>query len=218
MKKEMKHYVSILCTLFAVNSLQAGEVKKEIKLNAPDKTRGTVFMKTIQERQSSREFSAKELSLQDLSDLLWTANGINRPESGKRTAPSALNKQEIDIYVLFPSGAYRYDAGTHTLKLVTTGDHRAAVAGQQDFVLQAPVSLVLVADLSRFDMENSEQLRLMAAVDAGIVSQNINLFCAATGLATVPRASMDKEQLKRVLQLKDTQLPLMNNPVGYTKK
>ena len=214
----MKYYLSIICTLFIMNTLQANEVKKEIRLNAPNKNRGIALMKSIEKRESTREFSSKTLTLQDLSDLLWAANGINRPESGKRTAPSALNKQDIDVYVILPEGAYVYNANMHSLQLVAKGDHRKTVAGQQDFVLQAPVSLVLVSDISRFDMGDSEQVRLMAAMDAGIVSQNINLFCAATGLVTVPRASMDKKQLQEILQLKATQLPLMNNPVGYPKE
>lgn len=210
----MKHYLPFICTLFLVTALNAKDMK-EIKLNTPDKTRGSLFMKAMNERKSIREFSSRQLSLQDLSDLLWAANGINRPESGKRTAPSALNKQDIDIYVILPSGAYLYDATANVLRLVASGDHRKAVAGQQDFVLDAPVSLVLVSDISRFNMGNTENVKLMAAMDAGIVSQNINLFCAATGLATVSRASMDKDKIREILRLKDTQLPLMNNPVGY---
>ena len=106
-------------------------------------------MKALSDRHSDREYAAKELSLQDLSDLLWAANGINRPD-GKRTAPSALNKQDIDIYVIMKEGAYLYDAKANSLQPIAKGDHRAAVAGSQDFVKSAPVSLVLVSDLSRF--------------------------------------------------------------------
>ena len=189
----------------------------EFKLNRPDLNRGVNVMKAFSDRHSDREFSTRELSLQDLSDLLWAANGVNRPGDGKRTAPSALNKQDVDIYVFLAKGVYLYDASKHVLKLVAEGDHRAVVAGRQDFVKQAPVSLVYVSDLSRFGMGLDEQVKLMGAMDAGIVSQNVNLFCAGVGLSTVPRASMDQEALRKLLKLSDTQVPMMNNPVGYSK-
>lgn len=189
----------------------------ELKLNRPDLNRGVNVMKAFSDRHSDREFSTRELSLQDLSDLLWAANGVNRPGDGKRTAPSALNKQDVDIYVFLAKGVYLYDASKHVLKLVAEGDHRAVVAGRQDFVKQAPVSLVYVSDLSRFGMGLDEQVKLMGAMDAGIVSQNVNLFCAGVGLSTVPRASMDQEALRKLLKLSDTQVPMMNNPVGYSK-
>ena len=187
-----------------------------IILNKPNLKRGIPIMQALEKRQSTRQFSSKELSLQDISDLLWAANGINRPD-GKRTAPSALNKQDIDIYVIMKEGAYLYDAKANSLQPIAKGDHRAAVAGSQDFVKSAPVSLVLVSDLSRFG-NIADHTKLMAAVDAGIVCQNINIFCAATGLATVPRATMDQAALKRILKLTDSQLPIMNNPVGYPRE
>ena len=172
-------------------------------------------MKAFSDRHSDREYAAKEISMQDLSDLLWAANGINRTD-GKRTAPSALNKQDIDVYVILKDGAYLYDAQAHALNPIAKGDHRAAVGGGQDFVKDAPVCLVLVSDLSRFG-KISDQTKLMAAMDAGIVSQNINLCCAGIGLSTVPRASMDQSALKKILKLSDSQVLLMNNPVGYPK-
>lgn len=174
--------------------------------------RGLPVMAALEERHSTREYAEKKLKLQDLSDLLWAAVGINRPESGKRTAPSAMNRQEIEVFVCLPEGVYCYDAKKHVLQPVAKGDYRPAVAGGQDFVKRAPVCLVIVADVSLFKGEI-----LMPAVDAGIVSQNISLFCAATGLVTVPRASMDHEQLKKVLKLREGQRPLMNHPVGYGK-
>ncbi|MDR2120783.1 MAG: SagB/ThcOx family dehydrogenase [Tannerella sp.] len=188
-----------------------------IKLNAPDKTRGAATMKAFSDRHSDRVFDGKDLSIKDLSELLWAANGINRPD-GKRTAPSAMNRQEIDVYVVRKDGAYLYDAKGHSLTPVAAGDHRGAVAGGQDFVKSAPVSLVMVINLDKLGDPAVEQTRLMGAVDAGIVSQNINIFCAGTGLSTVPRASMDQKELRKVLKLKDTQLPIMNNPVGYPAK
>lgn len=205
----------IFTALLLVATMQAQDLKT-IRLNTPDKTRGNSVMQALSDRHSDREYAAKDLSLQDLSDLLWAANGINRPD-GKRTAPSALNKQDIDIYVIMKAGAYRYDAQANSLQPVAKGDHRSAVAGGQEFVKSAPVSLVLVSDLSRFG-NITDHTKLMAAVDAGIVCQNINVFCASVGLATVPRATMDQAALKRILKLTDNQLPIMNNPVGYPQK
>ena len=203
----------LLCLLVSVAAFAA---EKVIKLPKPNMNRSGSVMNALSERHSTREYAAKALTSADLSDLLWAANGINRPD-GKRTAPSALNKQDIDIYVIMKEGAYLYDTKTNSLQPLAKGDHRAAVAGSQDFVKSAPVSLVLVSDLSRFG-NIADHTKLMAAVDAGIVCQNINIFCAATGLATVPRATMDQAALKRILKLTDNQLPIMNNPVGYPRK
>lgn len=202
----------LLSLLFGiVAGLQAQELKP-VKLNKPDMKRKTTLMTALEKRQSTREYADRKLELQDLSDLLWAAVGINRSESGKRTAPTAMNRQEIDVYVCLPEGVYLYDAKAHELKPVAKGDFRPAVAGGQDFVKSAPACLVIVADLDKFKGEV-----LMPAVDAGIVSQNISLFCAAADLVTVPRATMDQAQLKSALKLKEGQRPLMNHPVGYRK-
>ena len=201
-------------------NVQTQEMKElnVIKLNEPDKTRGSSVMKALNDRQTIREYSPESLRPQDLSDLLWAANGINRPD-GKRTAPSARNLQEVEMYVVFPEGAYWYDYKRHALVLVATGDYRRAVAGSQDFAATAPMSIVLAADMTKYgENMNSENSKLMAAVDVGIVCQNINIACAGLGLATVPRGTMDHAALRTALKLADTHLLLMNNPVGYPKK
>ena len=191
----MRKLSFIFASLLLAVTMYAQDLKA-IKLSSPDKNRGSSIMKALSDRHSDREYAAKELSLQDLSVLLWAANGI---------------------YVIMKEGAYLYDAKANSLQPIAKGDHRAAVAGSQDFVKSAPVSLVLVSDLSRFG-NIADHTKLMAAVDAGIVCQNINIFCAATGLATVPRATMDQAALKRILKLTDSQLPIMNNPVGYPRE
>ena len=188
-----------------------------IKLLEPDKTLDASLMQALTDRASQREFADKQLSLEDLSSLLWAANGVNR-EDGKRTAPSAVNAQDVDIYVSMVSGAYLYDAKQSQLTRITTEDLRSAVCGKQP--MEAPVFLVMVADISRYPEGLASQRPLVesfAAMDAGYVSQNICLYCSAAKLATVPRASMDKEALTKSLNLKDTQIPLLNNPVGYMK-
>ena len=204
----------LLCLFISVATFAADKVSR---LPKPNLNRNSEVMEAFANRHSTREYAAKALTLTDLSDLLWAANGINRPEEGKRTAPSAMNKQDVDVYVVLPEGTYLYDAKAHQLNLVAEGDHRGAVAGGQAFVKSAPVSLLLVSDLSRLGDAKNTHTQLMGAVDAGIVSQNISIFCSAAKLATVPRASMDTAKLKSVLKLTDTQLPLMNHPVGYHK-
>lgn len=186
-----------------------------IKLNAPNKERGLSIMQALDKRASAKEFNSKELSLQDLSDLVWAANGINRPSEGKRTAPSAVNAQDVDVYVCLPKGFYLYDAKEHQLKPIAAGDHRKAVAGKQPNFATAPLFLVLVSDISRFKMQDEAGNLSLAAMDAGIVSQNIALFCSGTGLQTRPRAYMDKDQLKTILKLTDKQHLMLNMPVGY---
>jgi SagB-type dehydrogenase family enzyme len=188
-----------------------------VKLNAPNKSRGVAVMKALADRHSEREFDGRDISLQDISDLLWAANGVNRAD-GKRTAPSAMNRQEIDVYCVNKEGAYLYDAAAHTLKPVSKGDYRKAVVGGQKFDSLAPVWLVLVANLEKLGDPTLEQTRLVAAMDAGIVCQNINIFCSAAGLSTVPRATLDRDALKSALKLSDKQLLMLNNPVGYPPK
>ena len=211
----MKRTVFLSILLFCAFFVHAQDLQV-IKLNAPDKTRGSAVMTALNERQSIREYAPESLKPQDLSDLLWAANGVNRPD-GKRTAPSTRNFQEIEIYVAFPEGVYHYDAKEHLLNPVTAGDYRGAVAGSQEWAKTAPISILLVADMNKFGNLN-EGSKLMAAIDVGIVSQNINITCAALGLATVPRGTMDHTALKVALKLTDMHLLLLNNPVGYPKK
>lgn len=186
-----------------------------IKLLQPDLERKGDVMQALLQRKSTREFSEKELNIQDLSDLLWAANGINRSESGKRTAPSALNRQDIDVYVIMPKGAYLYDAKENCLRLIAEGDFRSLVAAGQDFAKQAPVLLVLVSEMAKMGDANDLRVQQMCAADAGIVSQNISIFCASANLATVARGTMNVSELSQVLKLTKTQKPLLNHPVGY---
>lgn len=174
-------------------------------------------MEALSLRASNTDFSDKKLSLQDLSDLLFAANGVNRKDLKKRTAPSAMNAQDIDVYVFLQEGVYLYDAFQGVLNPVVSGDQRLLAAGSQENVAKAPVILLMVSDISRFRLSEAMKLE-NAAKDAGIVSQNINIFCAGTGLITRTRGSMDLVRLKSVLNLKDTQLPMLNNPVGYPLK
>ena len=196
--------------------MMSGFVKAGETIKLPPVVKGVpaTLMQALEKRQSVREFDKGNIPLRELSNLLWAANGVNR-EDGKRTAPSALNKQDVDVYVCMENGAYRYDAKGHALVQVTDKDVRPAVAAQQTWAADAPVVIVLVSDLRKL---GGEKAREMGAIDAGHVSQNVCLYCAATGLATVPRASMDKRAVATALNLEDGQEPMLNLPVGYPKK
>lgn len=187
------------------------------KLPTPDMKRQTIsVMETYKQRKSVREYSAKALSEQDLSDLLWAAQGQNR-EDGHLTSPTAMNRQEIRLYVFTEKSVSLYDSQANTLTQVASGDHRGIMASGQDFVKNAPVVLLMVADMDKF-RSNNQHAQWMVAVDTGIVCENINLFCSAAGLCTVPRGTMDSKAISTLLGLNDNQIPLINNPVGYPSK
>jgi SagB-type dehydrogenase family enzyme len=185
-----------------------------LKLPEPVMTGGKPLMQVLKERHSTREFSPKALSKQELSNLLWAAAGVNRPVSGKRTAPSARDWREIDIYVTLREGVYRYDASDHGLRLVLKEDLRAST-GLQDFVAQAPVNLIYVADLNRMEGASPEQKTLYIGADTGVIAQNVYLFCASEGLATVVRGSVDRAALAALLGLSKHQRITLAQTVGY---
>ena len=162
-------------------------------------------------------FSAEKLPVQVLGNLLWAAFGINRPDTGHRTAPSAVNWQEIDIYVATADGLYLYEAKGHTLQPVLAKDIRAET-GMQPFVKDAPVELIYVADYSRMGKGADEGKNLNAAEDTGFISENAYLFCASEGLATVVRGSVDKTALATVMKLRPDQKIILAQTVGYPKK
>jgi len=208
---------------------------RTIKLNEPDRTRGLPVMQALAVRASVNDWSAEELSLQDLSDLLWAAFGFNRPDLGKRTAPSALNSQDIDLYVFRRDAVYLYDAQSHTLKEVVSGDYRSlffpplssipGAAGKLPISspqppgeqTMPPVIILLVSDLSRFPFGDDNFRTEVSLIDTGLVSENISIFCAAVGLGTRPRGNMEREKIRVLLRLKETQFPRLNHPVGYKK-
>jgi SagB-type dehydrogenase family enzyme len=169
-------------------------------------------MEAFGQRHSSRDFLPDPIGEQLLSDLLWAANGVNRTD-GKRTAPSALNAQEIDIILVLPSGAYRYVPQGHSLKLVAASDVRT-VTGYQDFVDTAPLDLVFVANHRRLALVPVDQRRIYAAVAVGAISQNVYLFAASAGLATVIRAWINRAALAEALGLSPDEEVLLAQTVG----
>ena len=173
-------------------------------------------MQVLNDRKSTREFGPGTLSPQTLSNLLWAAFGINRPD-GRRTAPSAMNWQEVSIYVATSEGVYIYDAKENALIPAVAGDYRAAT-GTQSFVKDAAVNLVYVADLSKTGNAASSDAERYTAADVGFIAQNVYLYCASEGLATVVRASIDKPALAKSLKLQLHQRVILAQSVGCPKK
>ena len=212
----MKNLLRTVC-LLAVSGLAlpawAADLR-DLELPPPRTSGGMPLMEALSNRHSSRSFSPEPLQQQVLADLLWAAWGVNRPESGKRTAPSAVNRQEITVYVVLEQGAYRYDAPANRLAGVVSGDLRE-LTGTQRFVATAPVNLVYVADMGRVAGRSEEQKILYAGADTGFISQNVYLFCASKGLATVVRGAVDREPLTRALGLVHDQQVILAQTVGY---
>lgn len=208
---------ALIITLLLFTRLTAGEQLKPLQLPAPQTDSGRPLMQVLKDRSTSLSFSSEKLSPQMLSNLLWAAFGVNRPDSGKRTAPSAKNWQEIDIYVAMAEGLYVYEAKTHVLQPVLAGDIRA-MTGRQPFAADAPVNLVYVADLGRMDKASKEEQDLYSAADTGFISENVYLFCASEGLATVVRGSVDREFLAKAMRLRPDQKIILAQTVGYPKK
>jgi nitroreductase len=216
----MKKTKTTLFFIVILMASTAGLVAQDlavIQLPKPRTDGGLPLMQALARRATSREFAAEPLPEQTLSDLLWAAWGINRPESKKRTAPSAMNWQEIDVYVVMEKGTYLYDAVAHVLKPVAAGDFRA-LAGRQEFVKTAPLTLVFVADPLRMSKAPAEKLEVYAWTDSAFISQNIYLFCASAGLATGVRAYVDAPALAKAMNLPAGQIITMAQSVGFFKK
>ncbi|MFN7446222.1 MAG: nitroreductase family protein [Curvibacter sp.] len=194
----------------------SGDSLGELVLPAAQTTGGLPLLKALQQRQSQREFKPDALAPQQLSDLLWAAAGINRTEHGGRTAPSALNAQEVDLYVALPHGLYRYEPLRHVLLLIKADDVRR-VTGYQDFVDSAPLDLVYVADHSRMKLVPAAARESYASVAAGAMAQNVYLWCASAGLATVVRAWFERHALTQAMGLTPDQQILLTQTVGWVK-
>jgi nitroreductase len=189
-------------------------IQSTIQLPKPEFKHNLSLFEALQRRSSSRSFSQRPLDEQTISNLLWAAFGVNRPETGGRTAPSAVNWQEYDLYLTTNTATSIYRADTHTLELVAAKDLRAKT-GSQEFVPGAPVNVVLVADLTRIGGDADTNRLYFVHEDAGYISQNIYLFCASEGLVTVVRATIDRDQLASALSLKPSQRIILAQTVGY---
>ena len=188
------------------------QAQKVISLPQPEVSKLSMSLgDALGQRRSERQYSDKEISLQTLSTLLWAACGVSDQKTGKITAPSAVNMQDVKVYVCTKDGACLYDAKANTLSKVSDKDLREAIAGRQVFAKAAPMSLVLVSTKDSDRAPNDK----FGAMDAGYVSQNIYLACTALGLKTVARATMDFDTLKREFNMAETSYLELNHPVGY---
>ncbi len=206
---------SVLPLLLLGGAVIAQELKT-VELPKPDTTGGAPLMQALKHRQSAREFRPDSLPLPVLSNLLWAACGINRLEGGKRTAPSAMNWQEIQVYVATSHALYLYDETPHALKPILAEDVRAKT-GMQPFVADAPVNLIYVADYAKISKGSDSDKILYTAADAGFISQNVYLFCASEHLATVVRGSVDRAALAKTMKLRSEQKIVLVQTVGYPK-
>ena len=213
--KSMKWVLSLVVVMMvAFASWVWAQDLSDIALPGPRMEGGKPLMQALKDRQSTRAFSSEKLPIQVVADLLWAAAGINRADSGKRTAPSAKNWQEVEVYAVTEDGAYLYDAKTNSLKAVAKGDLRKAT-GAQDFVTVAPLNLVYVADISKMKDATPEDQALYSGADTGFISQNVYLFCASEGLATVVHASVDRKALAEALKLGESKKITLAQTVGY---
>ena len=214
----MKNILTIACVamIMAATSCKAQD---NILLPKPSMDNKVTLMQALQNRHSTREYADKQISDDVLSTVLWAACGINRPSEGKITAPSAINAQDIQVYVVRQDGAYLYKPEDNSLQKVSSKDLRAAVAGRQSSAASAPVSLALVSNHNKFPQQMPKEAKTrMGVVDVGYVSENICLACSALGLNTVPRMTMDTETLKKELGLDDNYDLVLNSQIGYPKK
>jgi SagB-type dehydrogenase family enzyme len=209
--------ILVLSVLLICPMSVSAEDLKMIQLLKPQIEGGRPLMQVLNDRKSTRDFSKEVLTIRVLSDMLWAAFGVNRPETGQRTAPSASNRQEIEIYVSTAEGLYLYDAKDHALQPVLAGDLRSKT-GVQPFVGSAPVNLVYVADFSRMTDATDEDKVFYSAADTGFISQNVYLYCASEGLATVVRGLVNRPALARAMKLRSEQKIMLAQSVGYPKK
>ncbi len=209
-------FKALLPVLFLGAAMAAQELKP-IELPKPDTIGGKPLMQVLKNRHSDREFSTDTLPWPVLSNLLWAACGINRAESGKRTAPSAVNWQEVEVYVATAHGLYLYDPAKHVLQAVLAEDIRDKT-GVQPFVKEVPINLIYVADLAKITRASDTDKAFYSAADAAFISENVYLFCASEGLATVVRGSVDRTALATIMKLRPDQRVILAQSIGYPKK
>lgn len=187
-----------------------------IKLPAPNTTGGKPLMQVLKERKTNRDIKEGELTDQQLSDLLWAACGVNRPD-GKRTAPTAMNDQEIDVYVSLKKGLYLYEAKQHILIPLMAEDVRGKM-GKQKFTGDAAAMLIYVADYKKMGDGSDADKDFYSATDVGYVSQNVYLYCASVNLATVVLGWIDRDEMSKTLNLRKEQKILLSQCVGIPAK
>jgi SagB-type dehydrogenase family enzyme len=212
----MRYIVSVTLLLLVSVVVVTAQELKPIQLPAPDTTGGKPLMQALYDRHSTRDFSSDTLTLPVLSNLLWAACGVNRPD-GKRTAPSAMNKQEIELYLATANGLYLYDPAKHLLQQILPADIREKT-GMQDFVKSVPLNIVYVANYDTMGGSSNDEKTPYAYADAAFIAENVYLYCASEGLATVVRGSVKRVELEKAMNLRPNQHVILAQSVGYPKK
>jgi SagB-type dehydrogenase family enzyme len=200
-----------------LSSLARGDESQVVEyesLPAATATGGRPLMEVLRDRKSTREFAVDPVRREQLANLLWAGFGVNRPETGQRTAPCTMNLRMIDIYMATTEGVYRYDADNHRLVVISRQDVRSATGGQ-DYVKTAPVALIYVADHAKMQKVAESERAFYAAADAGLIGQNIYLFCASEGLGCVIHMPGDRDALAKSLQLRSEQQIVLVHTVGH---
>ena len=177
---------------------------------------GKSLMQSLKDRRSIRDYADQALSDQDLSNILWAARGVNRPKDDGRTAPRWRDAYLVDIYVIRADGVWLYEPKTHRLLFHMAGDLRGQTTTGQPFVATAPVSLAYAVDTSKITGERESDKNATAGATAGVTGQNVYLYCASAGLATVFRESVP-ESLAKTLKLPPEQIVQLAQTVGYPK-
>lgn len=209
----MKKQILILTTTLIISFSNSLIAQDTIVLMEPSQEGEMSLTEALQKRRSIRKYSGESLTDQQLSDLLWSAFGINRPEEMKRTAPSSRNQQEIDIYVFTEDGVFVYDAVNHALIKIMNEDLRK-LTGKQDFVGNAAVNLVYIADHSKSKSDDPVGRSKTSYINTGFIGQNVYLYAASQGLGCVVRGSVDKEAMAAKLNLKENQEIIVAQSVG----
>jgi len=209
----MRSVISVFALILILQDL--GVAQSRVQLPAHDTTGGMPLMEALNHRRTSRSFDPKPLEVQMLSDLLWAAFGVNRSD-GHRTAPSAMNWQEIDVYVATADGLYLYEAGSNSLLQISREDLRG-LTGTQSFVRDAPVDLIYVSNFSKTARASEENRLMWTSADCGFIAQNVYLFCASEGLSCVVRGSIDKPALAKAMRLGEDQKIILSQTVGYPR-
>jgi nitroreductase len=186
-------------------------------LPAPQMSGGRPLMEVLRDRRSTREFLAEPLRRDQLANLLWAGFGVNRPETGQRTAPCTMNLRCIDIYVATADGMYRYDAEAHRLVVLGRQDIRTLTGGQ-DYVKTAPIALVYVADHAKMEKVAPAERTFYAAVDAGLIGENVYLYCASEALGCVIHMPGDRAAMAQALSLRPEQQIVLVHSVGHAAK
>ena len=208
----MKSIVKTLALLLSLYAFHPAEtMSQNIPLPPADKSNPTTLMQALEQRHTGREFSPTPIGLQQLSDILWCANGVNR-DNGRRTAPSAINCQEIEIYAFMEEGVYQYLPEKHLLKIVKKGDYRDKAA-MQPFAKKAPLLLIFVANYDKMERMDENGKTFYGATDAGFVSQNVYLYCAAANLECVVLGSIQRDEIAKLIPFKGK--AILGQAIGF---